>query len=163
VIGREVNGLPKEVIGRGRRIIVDEINRVLGFENIFAVGDQCLQLSDAKFPDGHPQLAQVAIQQGMLLGQNLVRLQQGKSAKPFRYFDKGSMAIISKYKAVVDLPRGFFKGFTAWLVWLLVHIVPLVSFRNKSRLAFTWFWSFVTNNPTLRLIIRPQRKHEIEG
>ncbi|MCF0069647.1 NAD(P)/FAD-dependent oxidoreductase [Dyadobacter sp. CY261] len=163
VIGREVEGLPKEVIGRGRRIMVDEKNHVQGFENIFAIGDQCLQVSDAKFPNGHPQLAQVAMQQGKLLGQNLIRLQQGRPAKPFRYFDKGSMAIISKYKAVVDLPRGFFSGFIAWLVWLFIHIIPLISFRNKSRLAFTWFWSFVTNNPTLRLIIRPEKKYEVEG
>ncbi|HEU5148075.1 MAG TPA: NAD(P)/FAD-dependent oxidoreductase, partial [Chryseosolibacter sp.] len=70
--------------------------------------------------------------------------------------DKGSMAIISKYKAVVDLPNGFVKGFFAWLLWLFVHLIPITSFRNKMKLAFSWLWSFMTNDPTLRLIIRPQ-------
>lgn len=79
---------------------------------------------------------------------------------PFVYKDKGSMAIISKYKAVVDLPTGFMKGFIAWLVWLFVHLIPITSFRNKVKLAFSWMWSFITNDPTLRLIIRPQAPNE---
>jgi NADH dehydrogenase len=80
----------------------------------------------------------------------------GEPLQPFSYKDKGSMAIISKYKAVADLPQFSFKGFFAWLIWLFVHIIPLVGFRNKIKLAFSWFWSFITNDPTLRLIIRPQ-------
>ena len=157
VTGREVPGLPQEVVTRGRRILVDEHNRVHGTENIYALGDICFQTTDKKFPNGHPQLAQVAIQQGTLLGQNLKRLSDNKTPRPFVYNDKGSMAIISKYKAVVDLPKGFLKGFFAWLVWLFIHIIPLVGFRNKVKLAFSWFWSFVTNDPTLRLIIRPRK------
>jgi NADH dehydrogenase len=83
-------------------------------------------------------------------------LLDGRDMKPFRYNDKGSMAIISKYKAVADLPKFSFKGFFAWLIWLFIHIIPLVGFRNKVNLAFNWFWAFITNDPTLRLIIRPQ-------
>jgi len=158
VIAREVPGLPKEVIGRGRRIFVDEVNRVQGFSNIFAVGDLCFQTTDKAFPNGHPQVAQVAIQQGERLAKNLVRLHKGEPVKPFVYNDKGSMAIISKYKAVADLPKFSFKGFFAWLVWLFIHIIPLIGFRNKVKLAFSWFWSFITNDPTLRLIIRPKTK-----
>lgn len=158
VIGREVPGLPAEVIARGRRIMVDEFNRVQGIPNIFALGDICLQTTDKKFPKGHPQLAQVAIQQGKLLAENLPRLLDNKPLKPFAYHDKGSMAIISKYKAVADLPGLFFKGFFAWFVWLFIHIIPLIGFRNKVKLAFSWFWSFITNDPTLRLIIRPRKK-----
>lgn len=158
VTGREVTGLPNEVITRGRRISVDEHNKVIGTKNIFALGDICFQTTDKKFPNGHPQLAQVAIQQGKLLGENLIKLLSNKPLKVFVYNDKGSMAIIAKYKAVVDLPKGFFKGFFAWLVWLFIHIIPLVGFRNKVKLAFSWFWSFVTNDPTLRLIIRPRKK-----
>ncbi|PSR56464.1 FAD-dependent oxidoreductase [Adhaeribacter arboris] len=158
VVAREVVGLPKEAITRGRRILVDEINRVTGFTNIFAIGDQCAQTSDKDYPNGHPQLAQVAIQQGQLLAENLERLEENKPVKAFRYNNKGSMAIISKYKAVVDLPKGFFKGFFAWLVWLFIHIIPLVGFRNKLNLAYNWMWSFITNDPTLRLIIRPGKK-----
>jgi NADH dehydrogenase len=82
----------------------------------------------------------------------------GKAMKDFRYNDKGSMAIISKYEAVADLPKVSFTGFFAWLIWLFVHIIPLVGFRNKVKLAFSWFWSFITNNPTLRLIIRPKKQ-----
>ena len=158
VTGREVQGLPAEVIARGRRIQVDEYNKVNGTENIFAIGDICVQTTDKNFPKGHPQLAQVAIQQGRLLAENLERLQDNKPLKPFAYNDKGSMAIIAKYKAVADLPKFSFTGFFAWVVWLFIHIIPLVGFRNKVKLAFSWFWSFITNDPTLRLIIRPGKE-----
>ena len=158
VIAKEAPGLPKESIGRGRRVIVDEFNRVTGSSNIFAIGDMCYQTADINYPNGHPQLAQVAIQQGKLLGDNLVRLKNGAEMKPFSYFNKGSMAIIAKYKAVVDLPKGFFKGFLAWMVWLFIHLIPIAGFRNKLKLAFNWFWSFITNDPTLRLIIRPRKE-----
>lgn len=158
VIGREVPGLPAEVIARGRRIIVDEFNKVQSTQNIYTIGDLCLQTTDKNFTKGHPQLAQVAIQQGQLLAENLIRLQDNKPLKPFAYNDKGSMAIISKYKAVADLPKLFFKGFFAWFVWLFIHIIPLIGFRNKVKLAFSWFWSFITNDPTLRLIIRPKKE-----
>lgn len=158
VIAREVPGLPAEVIGKGRRIMVDEFNRVGAMENVFAIGDICLQTIDPKFPQGHPQLAQVAIQQGNLLARNLINKSEGIELAAFQYKDKGSMAIIAKFKAVVDLPKGFFKGFLAWLVWLFIHIIPISGFRNKLKLAFNWFWSFATNDPTLRLIIRPEKE-----
>lgn len=158
VTGREVPGLPQEVIARGRRIMVDEYNKVNGTQNVFALGDICVQTTDPAFPKGHPQLAQVAIQQGKLLAENLQRKEDNQSLKPFRYNDKGSMAIIAKYKAVADLPKLFFKGFFAWLVWLFIHIIPITGFRNKVKLAFSWLWSFTTNDPTLRLIIRPRRR-----
>ncbi len=158
VIAREAKGLPAEAITRGRRVLVDDINRVQGYTNIFAIGDQCFQTTDQKFPNSHPQVAQVAIQQGVLLAENLTKLEENKQTTPFVYNDKGSMAIISKYRAVVDLPKGFMRGFVAWLAWLFIHIIPLVGFRNKAKLAFNWIWSFMTNDPTLRLIIRPDKK-----
>lgn len=160
VTGREVPGLPAAVIARGRRIMVDEFNKVQGMPTIFALGDLCLQTTDKNFPKGHPQLAQVAIQQGTLLAKNLIREADNEPMHAFAYNDKGSMAIISKYKAVADLPKFFFKGFFAWMVWLFIHIIPLIGFRNKMKLAFSWFWSFMTNDPTLRLIIRPRREDE---
>ncbi|MGZ5246892.1 MAG: NAD(P)/FAD-dependent oxidoreductase [Flavitalea sp.] len=155
VIAREVPGLPAESIGRGRRVLVDEYNRVQNFTNIFALGDQCLQTSDPKFPNGHPQVAQVAIQQGVLLAKNLKNMVSNADIKPFVYNDKGSMAIISKYNAVADLPKFSIKGFVAWFIWLFIHVIPLIGFRSKVELAFNWFFSFITNDPTLRLIIRP--------
>lgn len=154
VIAREVIGLPQETFARGRRIIVDDINRVKDCINIFAIGDQCFQVSDKNYPNGHPQLAQVALQHGNALATNLQSLNKNKPTVPFSYFNKGSMAIISKYRAVVDLQKGFFRGFFAWMVWLFIHILPLVGFGNKLKLAFNWVWSFFTNDPTLRLIIR---------
>lgn len=155
VVANEVPGLPDNVTGRGERIMVDEMNRVKDTINVFAIGDICLQTSDTAFPNGHPQLAQVAIQQGTLLAANLRRQISGKPIKPFVYNDKGSMAIISKYKAVADLPKFSMTGFIAWVIWLFIHIIPLVGYRNKAKIAFNWFWSFINNNPTLRLIIRP--------
>ena len=158
VVAREVNGLPKEAITHGRRIAVNKINQLEEYENIFSIGDQCFQTSDKKYPNGHPQVAQVAIQQGKLLASNLISLLNNRPVQAFVYHNKGSMAIISKFKAVVDLPKGFFRGFLAWLVWLFIHIIPLVGFRNKIKLAFNWLWSFITNDPVLRLIIRPDKK-----
>lgn len=156
VIAREVPGLPEGVTGRGRRIKVNEFNQVEGLQDVFAIGDICLQTSDPNFKDGHPQLAQVAIQQGTLLADNLDDLIEKRSMKPFRYKDKGSMAIITKNKAVVDLPKFTMTGFLAWLTWLFIHVIPIAGFRNKTKLVSNWFWSFLTNNPSLRLIIRPE-------
>ena len=159
VIGREVKGLPEESIGKGRRILVDAYNKVQGLDNVYAVGDICLQMTEETYPKGHPQLAQVAIQQGKNLGKNLKRIEDEKILVPFRYNDKGSMAIISKFNAVVDLPKFSFKGFPAWLTWLFIHIIPLVGFRNKIRLAFDWLRLFITNNPSIRLILRPKKSN----
>lgn len=160
VMGRKAPGLPAESIGRGRRIIVDGYNKVAGVDNVYAIGDICFQTDDAAYPNGHPQLAQVAIQQGVLLANNLLQSAKGKPMKAFHYKDKGSMAIIAKYKAVVDLPKGFFKGFLAWCTWLFIHIIPLVGFGNKAKVLYNWFWSFFTNDPTLRLIIRPEEEEK---
>ncbi|BAV08370.1 NADH dehydrogenase [Filimonas lacunae] len=157
VIACEAPGLPKESIGKGRRIMVDAFNKVNGTTNIYAIGDVALQTTDTAFPNGHPQLAQVAIQHGQLLAQNLAREQKGQPMKPFIYNDKGSMAIISKNKAVVDLSKNvFLKGFFAWLIWLFIHILPIAGFRNKLKLLNNWIWSFISNDPNLRLIIRPK-------
>jgi len=160
VVARKADGIPETSLGKGRRILVDEFNRVSGLKDVFAIGDQCFQTTDAAFPNGHPQLAQVAIQQGNHLGENLNKRTDEKTWDAFKYNDKGSMAIISKFRAVVDLPKGFFRGFFAWLVWLFIHIIPIAGFRNKAKLAFNWLWSFLTNDPTLRLIVRPNEQTE---
>ncbi len=160
VIAKEVPGLPAESIGRGRRILVDAYNQVQNVANVFAIGDICLMQGDEAFPNGHPQVAQPAIQQGKLLAKNLMSLQQGAALQPFRYKDKGSMAIISKFNAVVDLPKGFMKGMLAWFTWLFIHILPIAGFRNRVKLFFTWMWSFITNDPTIRLIIKSKPPKE---
>lgn len=159
VIGREVPGIPEESIGKGRRILVNAYNKVQGTKNIYALGDISLQFSDENFPKGHPQLAQVAIQHAKNLGKNFKRIEEEKVQIPFKYNDKGSMAIISKFNAVVDLPNFSYKGFTAWLTWLFIHIIPLISFGSKVRLAFNWLRLFITNNPSIRLILRPKKEN----
>ncbi|HRP88921.1 MAG TPA: NAD(P)/FAD-dependent oxidoreductase [Edaphocola sp.] len=162
VVAKKAEGLPKESLGRGRRILVNEYNEVLHTKNIYALGDICLMQSDKKFSEGHPQVAQPAIQQGKLLAKNMERMISNQALKPFKYNDKGSMAIISKFKAVVDLPNGFMKGFFAWMIWLFIHILPIAGFRNRVKLFFSWMWTFVTNDPTIRLIIkRSSTKEEI--
>ena len=158
VTGREIRGLAPEAFTKGNRIIVDEINRVKKYDNVFAIGDLCCQTSEKAYPNGHPQVAQVAIQQGKWLAENLVRLEKRKSLKPFFYKDRGKMAIISKYNAVVDFRIGSVKGFFAWLIWLFIHLLPLISFRNRIKVLLNWGLSFVTRDAALRLIIRPDEK-----
>lgn len=158
VIGREVNGLPPEAYGYARRLKVDDYLTVRGSSNIFAIGDIGLSTEDPQYPDGYPQLAQAAIQQGSWLAGFFKKSLDKNQWKPFRYKDKGTMAIISKYEAVADLPNAFLKGYPAWLIWLFVHLIPLAGFRNRFNLALSWAWAFITNNPTLRLVIRPQKE-----
>jgi NADH dehydrogenase len=156
VIAREVKGLPEDSTGRGRRILVNKYNLVHDTTNIFAIGDMCLQLEEKNYPQGHPQLAQVAIQQGKLLAINIKNIAASKPIKNFQYNDKGSMAIISKYNAVVDFPKFFFSGYIAWLTWLFIHLIPIAGFRNKVKIFYNWLIAMITNDPSLRVIIRPQ-------
>lgn len=153
VMANEAKGLPASAVVKNRRLAVDEFNRVKETTDIFAIGDICYQDTDKPYPNGHPQVAQVAIQQGILLAKNLTNKVNGAPLRPFRYVDKGSMAIISKYKAVAELPVGFFKGIPAWWMWLLIHILPIAGFRNKLKLVSSWLWNYISNDPTLRLII----------
>jgi NADH:ubiquinone reductase (H+-translocating) len=158
VVGREVKGLQSLQENPARRISVDEFNRVRGMPNIYVVGDLSITEADKNYPAGHPQLAQVAIQQGRRLAINFQRGAEGLAWEPFAYRNRGTMAIISKYKAVADLPRYSIKGFFAWFIWLFIHLVPIAGFRNKASLILDWLWAFMTNDPTLRLIIRPFAK-----
>lgn len=153
-------GLPVESYGRGRRMLVDEYNKLNGTENIYAVGDTCFQTTDTHFPNGHPQVAQVAIQQGLNLAKNFQSLVNGKAQKAFTYVDKGSMAIIGRNKAVVDLPkpRLHLKGFIAWLAWLFIHLLSLITYRNRVRTFWNWMIAYFTKDQSLRMIIRPAKK-----
>lgn len=158
VAGQRFEGLPVDVFGAGSRIKVDPFNRVIGTNNIYAIGDTCLQTHEGKYPHGHPQMAQIAIQQGRNLAHNL-RLKAGREQRSFLYFNKGSMAIIGRNKAVVDLPRDFhFQGLIAWLTWLGVHLVSLMRRRNRITTFFNWFIAYVTRDQSLRMIIQPSKK-----
>ena len=153
VRGNIVNGLDASSIERSR-ILVDEFNQVKGTENIFAIGDVAMMQSE-KFPNGHPMVAPAAIQQGSHLAKNFKNKELGKDWIPFKYFDKGSMATIGKNKAVVDMPNGMhFRGFFAWIIWMFVHIMYLIGFRNKLITLNNWIWSYLTYDKGTRLIIR---------
>ena len=154
------DGILAESYGRGKRLLTNEFNMVNGTQNIFAIGDTCLQMNDINFPDGHPQVAQVAIQQGISLAKNLILLSQNKIMKPFKYNDKGSMAIIGRNKAVVDLPNPklHFNGFFAWLIWLFIHLISLITYRNRLQTFYNWTIAYFARDQSLRMIIRPDRK-----
>lgn len=160
VTGTTFDGVPAESYGRGNRLLVNEYNKVNLLANVFAIGDACLQTTDPHFPNGHPQLAQVAIQQGKTLAANLGALVTQKPLKAFTYFDKGTMAIIGTHKAVVDLPKPklHFKGFTAWALWLFVHLLSLISYRNRFLTLYNWIGAYISRDQSLRMIIRPSKK-----
>jgi NADH:ubiquinone reductase (H+-translocating) len=157
VKGNPVAGLKAESLGRARRIMVDQFNRVKGHENIFAIGDVALMEGDPEFPNGHPMMAPPAMQQGKLLALNIRRLMDKKTLEPFRYHDKGSMATIGRNKAVVDMKKLRFQGFFAWLVWMFVHLISIIGFRNKFFVFINWLTSYFSYDKSNRLIIaRPK-------
>lgn len=147
-------GLEPSVLVKGNRIETDVYNRVKGSENIYAVGDAAFTPTE-KYPQGHPMVAQPAIQQGRNLAKNLLRDLKGKSWRPFRYVDLGSMATIGRTKAVSELPGWKSQGAIAWLIWIFVHLMALVGFRNRLVVFITWLYNFVNYNRDIRLIIRP--------
>jgi NADH dehydrogenase len=157
VKGNPVAGLKAESLGRGTRIKTDEFNRVKGYNNIFAIGDVALVEGDPIFPNGHPMMAPPAQQQGRLVAQNILNLVSQKPMKPFRYHDKGSMATIGRNKAVVDLKTVKFQGFFAWLVWMFIHLISIIGFRNKFFVFINWLNSYFSYDKSNRLIIaRPK-------
>lgn len=154
VMGATVDGFDATLIQRGNRIKVNEFNQVVGFTDIFAIGDVATMMTE-KTPIGHPMMAQPAIQQGELLAHNLVKLRDGKPLKPFTYANRGSMATIGRNKAVVDLPKFQFSGFFAWFVWMFVHLMSLIGFRNKLVVFWNWLYNYMMFDRQARLIIRP--------
>ena len=154
IVANAVEGIQAEALGRGRRILVDEHNEVKGLTNVFAIGDQCLMTADANYPNGHPQMAQVAIQQARLLARNLRARQEGKPLSPFHYKDLGSMATIGRNRAVAEIGGAKWGGFTAWMLWLVVHLRSILSVRNKVIVLLNWIWNYVTYDRSLRLILK---------
>ncbi len=150
-----------ELIGHGGRIIVDEYNRVKGLNNVFAIGDQCIQTEEA-YPAGHPQLAQVAIQQATLLAANFKRISKEQDLQPFHYKNLGSMATIGRNSAVVDLPKFHFSGWFAWLTWLVVHLRSILGVRNKIFVLLNWIWNYITYDTSIRLIVYARKAKEVK-
>ena len=158
IIGVAFNGLPNEVYGRGRRIVVNGINQVIGLEDAFCIGDQCIMPEvDKAYMNGHPQLAQVAIQQGKRLASNLIRIEKGKKTKQFSYTNLGSMATVGRNKAVAEFSLFNTQGFIAWVLWLVVHLRSILGIRNRIVVLLNWLWNYVNYNQSLRLIFRSGR------
>ena len=157
ITGNKLEGLPATAIGRGNRLKVNGINRVEGSQNMFAIGDIAMQVEE-KWPNGHPQVAQVALQQGQRLAKNLRRMVDGEATKDFHYRDLGSMATVGRNKAVVDLPFWRFQGAFAWFVWLFVHLFAILGAKNKFFVFINWVWNYVSYDQSLRLVIKTWKK-----
>jgi NADH:ubiquinone reductase (H+-translocating) len=161
VIGAAIDGLD-DALTKPNRIEVNEYNQVKGHTNIYALGDVA-QMNTPSTPKGHPMLAQVAIQQGNLLAKNLTNATLDKPLKAFKYNDLGSMATIGRNRAVVELPKFKFQGLFAWYVWMFVHLVSLVGFRNRVIVLINWIWNYVNYDRGIRLIIRPFKREIPNG
>jgi NADH dehydrogenase len=169
VTGAPVQGLAPEALLKGNRYQVNEFNQVAGYSNVFALGD-IAQMATPDYPNGHPQVAQPAIQQGELLGANITRLLAGQAMEPFQYSDKGTMATIGRHRAVGDImlfgKQLHISGWLGWLGWSLVHVLALVSFRNRLTVFLTWAWNYVTQDKGMRYIIgkvkAPLKEREVE-
>jgi NADH:ubiquinone reductase (H+-translocating) len=154
-------GIPATSYSKNKRLLADPFNKVIGVEDIYAIGDTCMQTHEAAYPDGHPQVAQVSIQQAKLLGANFKSMFRGEKLKAFSYYDKGTLAIIGRNKAVADLPHHIhFKGFIAWFIWLFVHLLSLINYRNRFKTFFNWMIAYFNKDQSLRFIVRP-RSEEI--
>lgn len=155
-----VTGLPLPLIGsdvkrvRGNRIEVDACNAVKGVDDVYAVGDICLMTEgDPNFPGGHPQLAQVAIQQARLLAKNLNK----GTNKTFVYNDKGTMATVGRNRAVCDLGKLHINGIFAWFIWMFIHLISILGMRNKISVLINWIWAYFSYQSSLRILIRPDK------
>lgn len=158
-------GIDESHLGRGFRFKVDEYNRIPGVEDVFAIGDQCLQTSDAAYPNGHPQVAQVAIQQAKNLAKNLKLIDQGADSSAltaFHYKNLGSMATIGRNKAVVEIGKFRSQGFFAWVLWLVVHLRSILGVKNKMMVLLNWLWKYVSYNDSIRMITYATKPREVE-
>lgn len=158
-------GIDESHLGRGFRFKIDEYNRIPGVEDVFAIGDQCLQTSDAAYPNGHPQVAQVAIQQAKNLAKNLKLINQGADSSEltaFHYKNLGSMATIGRNKAVVEIGKFRSQGFFAWVLWLVVHLRSILGVKNKMMVLLNWLWKYVSYNDSIRMITYATKPREVE-
>lgn len=152
-----INGLKPECINPRGRIIIDDYCRVSGYENIFAIGDVAIMVQP-DYPNGHPQIAPVAIQQAQLLASNIKKTLKQWTLDKFSYFDKGTMATVGRNRAVVEVGKLTFGRFMGWLAWMGLHLMLLVGFRNKIVVFINWLWNYINYDRNIRLIIRPFKR-----
>jgi NADH dehydrogenase len=155
VTGNLIHGMDSQMVTQTNRYHVDRQNKVLGSENIYAIGD-IAYMETPNYPKGHPQVANVAINQGKLLAKNLYAIIKGKAVKDYEYTDLGSMATIGRNKAVVELPFMKFKGYFAWVIWMFLHLMLILSVRNKLIIFINWAWNYISKNSSLRLILKDE-------
>jgi NADH:ubiquinone reductase (H+-translocating) len=155
ITGNKTTGINPECFTRGGRITVNRYNMVTGYKNIFALGDIAF-MTEEQYPNGHPQVAQVAIQQAKTLASNLLRIKYGKLIKEFHYKDLGSMATIGRNRAVVELPYMSFRGVFAWFVWMFIHLMSIVGVKNRLFIFINWAWQYFTYDQSTRIILRPK-------
>ncbi len=156
VIANTIPGISKESIRRGNRLKVDRFNRLEGVDNVFVLGDMAY-METPLYPAGHPQLANVAINQGKKLALNLKRIELGKPTSEYEYKDLGTMATVGKNKSVVDLPFMHIKGFFAWIIWMFLHLMLILNVRNKLIVFINWSWAYFTKNTALRIILKDNK------
>lgn len=157
ITGNQLKGIPQESITRGNRMIVNRMNEVENLVDVYALGD-IAYMETPKYPKGHPQVASVAIAQAKNVAANFKLVSDTKPLQEFEYHDKGSMATVGKRKAVVDLPKFSFQGRFAWLLWMFVHLMLILSVKNKLSIFINWMFSYFNNDSTLRVLIRPASK-----
>lgn len=157
VTGNQIEGIPEASITRGNRLIVNRFNEVEHLKDVFAIGD-IAYMTTPKYVNGHPQLAAVANEQAKVLAKNFKLQTKSKPRKEYEYHDKGSMATIGKRKAVVDLPNFSFQGRFAWFTWMFVHLMLILSVKNKLTIFVNWAFSYFSNDSTLRVLIKPVTK-----
>jgi NADH:ubiquinone reductase (H+-translocating) len=153
--GNSTEGLNPDCFSRSGRIRVDSYNKVSGYNNVFAIGDISLQPGE-KYHNGHPQVAQVAIQQAQLLAENLGRIKSKQPLKEFNYKDLGTMATVGRHLAVVELPSLRFQGVFAWFIWMFIHLMSIIGVKNKLMIFMNWAWKYFTYDQSTRLILRPK-------
>ncbi|HEY9544179.1 NAD(P)/FAD-dependent oxidoreductase [Prevotella sp.] len=158
IVANQIEGLPTDSIGRGRRILTDRFCRVKGVEDVYAIGDQSLVEGDPTYPYGHPQLAQVAMQQASTVADNLIRADRGQTPRPFSYRNLGTMATIGRKKAVAEIGKLKFGGLSAWMLWLIVHLRSILGVKNKTAVFLNWVWNYLNYKQSLRLILKATGK-----
>lgn len=153
-----IGGVPQESVGHAGRLLTDRFNRVKGMDDVNAIGDMSLVEGDPDWPLGHPQLAQVALQQATNVADNIIRKETGQEMRPFEYKDLGTMATIGRKRAVAEIGKAKFGGLLAWVLWLVVHLRSILGVKNKFIVLLNWIWNYFNYKQSLRLILRPRQR-----
>ncbi|MGP1416467.1 MAG: NAD(P)/FAD-dependent oxidoreductase [Prevotella fusca] len=154
ICANTIEGVPAESVGHAGRLLTDRFCRVKGLQDVYAIGDLSLIEGDEEYPLGHPQLAQVAMQQAKTVAKNLKAVLKGKEVKPFRYKNLGVMATIGRNHAVAEISGKKFGGFPAWALWLVVHLRSILGVKNKTFILLNWVWNYINYKQSLRLILK---------